>query len=166
MFCCASFTHFDIHWCKTPISSCLLRFEANKYVANHKIGHFSAKVTWSCLLFTFGVREDEYHPCVCVCILLHAFSTDPNLRIDYFTVTLHSTHGRQFACHESCARDCHGPLKRLSCVPIMHCSLHRIHCRWSLLHCTLRPINHLRVMLATWRLISHWSSYSRQARTV
>ena len=67
MFCCASFTHFDIHWCKTPISSCLLRFEANKYVANHKIGHFSAKVTWSCLLFTFGIREDEYHPWIKAC---------------------------------------------------------------------------------------------------
>ena len=61
-FCCVSFTHFVIHWCKTPISSCLLWLEAQKYVANHKIGHFSTKVTWSCLLFIFGIRKDEYHP--------------------------------------------------------------------------------------------------------
>ena len=53
--------------------------------------------------------------------------------LDYFTVSLHSPDGRQFACRQGCARDCQWPLENSgnshhSHEPTMHCGLLRIHC--------------------------------------
>ena len=45
---------------------------SKKYNTDHRIGHFPVRITWRDTLFTTGIRNDEYHPCQCVCIIVTA----------------------------------------------------------------------------------------------
>ena len=61
MFNAAISTHIDVKHRYPRVHYCLGLTNALTLV-RPKINHFSTKVAWSCPLFTFGIRKDEYHP--------------------------------------------------------------------------------------------------------
>ena len=94
----------------------------------------------------------------------HSQTVFSTVGLDYFTVSLHSPNGRQFACRLGCVRDCQWILKNSGNSHLFQWILPRILCSLVISQSIFRSINHT----ANWRLclIPHWPSYSHRAGTV
>ena len=98
--------------------------------------------------------------------VLDGVEISDRIRLDSFTVPLHSPNGRQLPAVRAAQRDCHWGLNsswnsHWSREPIMQWGTGQSQS-------IFRPTNYKRVMPANWTpyLKPHWRSYCHQARTV